>query len=205
MKEETSHDLILIAGDFHIDHRLFDIPEDIKKILASKTNRFSHVLSTGNIWTNPTSKESHDWLKSLCTNPNNFHNVKGENSFGVDDKLEEIKTIKIGEFVISIINGYQLVPWADINSLSAIQKQTGCDILISGYTHQPKVMSNEGKYYLNPGSMTGAYSPLVYDATPSFLILAISGDYGIVYLYELNVVTKNFEITKVDISKNKSE
>jgi vacuolar protein sorting-associated protein 29 len=207
MKEETNTnaELILITGDFHIPHRIQEIPEDIKKVFAQKNNKFSHVLCTGNVVYDSYYKEGLDWLRSLSNNFSNFHIVKSENSFNLDEKYDEIKTVKIGDFIISIINGYQIVPWNDIESLSSIQKQTGCDILISGYTHIPQVVTNDGKYYVNPGSLTGAYSALIGDPSPSFMILAISGDCGILYLYELNIVTKNFEITKLDINKNKSE
>lgn len=201
MKQEIyTPELVLVTGDLHIPSRVQDVPEEIKKLFQQKSNKFTHVLCTGNI-----SKESHEWLKSLSANPSNFYCVRGENFYNLEEKYEEIKTVKIGDFAISIINGYQIVPWDDITSLSAVQKQTGCDILISGYTHQPKVMINEGKYYINPGSLTGAYSPLINDPASSFMVLAISGDSGIIYYYELNTLTKNFEIVKVDINKNVSE
>jgi hypothetical protein len=38
--------------------------------------------------------------------------------------------------------------------------QMGVDILISGHTHQNSTSEYEGKWFINPGSITGAYSPL---------------------------------------------
>ena len=37
-------------------------------------------------------------------------------------------------------------------------RQLNVDILVTGHTHDNKVMKYEGKYYINPGSITGAYS-----------------------------------------------
>jgi vacuolar protein sorting-associated protein 29 len=116
-----------------------------------------------------------------------------------------MKTLQIGEFCITLINGHQIVPWGDYESLSSIQKQTGCDLLISGYTHKQEVVNREGKYFINPGSLTGAYSPLVNDPVPGFMVLVISGDVCVLYQYEMSSNMKTFEVKKIEINKNKSE
>ncbi len=33
-------------------------------------------------------------------------------------------------------------------------------MLVTGHTHQNSVLEYEGKFFVNPGSITGAYSPL---------------------------------------------
>ena len=35
-----------------------------------------------------------------------------------------------------------------------------CDLLIHGHTHEFGVQQYDGKYFINPGSATGAYSAL---------------------------------------------
>jgi vacuolar protein sorting-associated protein 29 len=209
-KENANQDnihLILITGDLHIPTRGDNIHEEIKKVLSQK--KFQYILSPGNIG----NKESYDYIKSLCTLPNtNVHIVKGESleentgSSNTSNSLtNEIKTIKIEDFIITIINGGQIVPWGDLESLASIQKQTGCDILISGCTHKMEVTNYEGKYFINAGSLTGAYSPLINDPTPSFMVMVISADLCILYSYEFDEKKKSFDIKKVEINKNRSE
>jgi vacuolar protein sorting-associated protein 29 len=47
----------------------------------------------------------------------------------------------------------------------------GVNILITGHTHEMKVVEQNGVYLINPGSMTGAYSALKLNAPPTFMIL----------------------------------
>ncbi len=200
--EANAQSLILITGGLNVPHRIPDIPEEIKKIFSQKKNKFDYILSTGS----SCDRESIEWLKSLLQDqnyPKNFIDVKSEDKNS--NNLKEIESIKIGDFLISICNGSQIVPWQDIETLSSLQKQTGCDILVTGFTHKPNIIYYEGKYFINPGSLSGAFSPLVNDPSPSFIILVISGDCGVIYLYELNKSTRKFEISKLDINKIKSD
>ncbi len=197
---DSNYDLVLVTGDLHIPARVSTINEEIKNLLQLK--KFQHVICTGNIG----SKDALDFLKSLC-NSSNFHLVKGDLATDeeLENSLQETKTVKIGDFNISLINGFQLLPWSDIEALSSVQRQTGCDILVSGYTHKQEVINYEGKYFINPGSLTGAYSPLVNDPASGFMVLVISGDVCFLYQYEFNSTLKNFEVKKLEINKNKSE
>ena len=52
------------------------------------------------------------------------------------------------------------MPWGDEEALSNEMRQLDCDILISGHTHEMKVSKLDKKFLINPGSTTGAYSPL---------------------------------------------
>ncbi len=66
----------------------------------------------------------------------------------------------MGQFKIGLIHGHQVIPWGDMASLALLQRQLDVDILISGHTHKFEAFENENKFYINPGSATGAYSPL---------------------------------------------
>ena len=55
------------------------------------------------------------------------------------------------------MNGHQIVPWGDAHSLAMVQRQLDVDILITGHTHRNEVNEYEGKWFINPGSITGAY------------------------------------------------
>lgn len=186
-------DLVFVVGDMFIPDRCPDIPEQFKSSLSP--GKLQYVLSLGNIG----SRESYDWLKSLS---NNFHAVKGEFD---ESNFPETKVVQIGDFKIGMIHGHQVTPWGDPEALANVQRQLNCDILLSGHTHVNSVSVYDGKYYINPGSISGAYSPLNPDPTPSFILMVIQGDYAIVYIYELNDKTKKFDVSKMEFTKNSSE
>jgi putative phosphoesterase len=106
------------------------------------------VLCTGNL----TTKEQYDELRGLAPN---IHVVRGD--FDDDPTFPESKVIQIGQFKVGLIHGHQVVPWGDANSLAMIQRQLDVDILISGHTQKNEVSEHEGKWFINPGSITGAY------------------------------------------------
>ena len=55
--------------------------------------------------------------------------------------------------------------------------------------------------YINPGSFTGAFSPLIEDTIPSFILMVLTGDEAIVYVYTLNDRNKKFDVIKYDYKK----
>ena len=68
-----------------------------------------------------------------------------------------------------MIHGHQVLPWGDQEALSNVQRELGCDILLSAHTHQIEVRAKEGKFFINPGSISGAFSYSMPDPTPSFV------------------------------------
>lgn len=72
----------------------------------------------------------------------------------------EQKVVTVGQFKIGLIHGHQVIPWGDMASLALLQRQLDVDILISGHTHKFEAFENENKFYINPGSATGAYNAL---------------------------------------------
>ena len=156
-------ELVLVVGDMFVPQRCPDISPQFKSLLIP--NKIQHVLCLGNIG----SRESYDWLKSLS---NDFHCVKGD--FDEEELLEK-KSVKIGEFNIGIIHGHQIFPWGDINALGEVQRELGCDIVISGHTHQLNVKVNENILYLNPGSISGAFSPGIKETNASFILMVLQG------------------------------
>lgn len=161
--------LVLVLGDLHIPHRCSSLPAKFKKLLVP--GRIQHILCTGNLCT----KESYDYLKTLASD---VHVVRGDfdevtlchlfvltieqvQSF-VSQNLNypEQKVVTVGQFRIGLCHGHQVVPWGDPESLALIQRQLDVDILISGHTHKFEAYEHENKFYINPGSATGAYNPL---------------------------------------------
>lgn len=70
-----------------------------------------------------------------------------------------------------MIHGHQIIPWGDEEALENKAKELGAQLLITGHSHELKTSQHNGHYFLNPGSMTGAYSALKVNAVPSFMIL----------------------------------
>ena len=190
-------ELILIMGDVHIPNRIDQIPIEIKNILEKNKSKFSRILCTGNFG----NMETYDWFKSLLSPGHEFNCVK--NDFQETNlSFPENLMIKSNKFKIGVINGYQIVPWGDLTSLSAISKQLECDVLVSGFTHIKGVYNFEGKWFINPGTLTGAFSSLSNNPSPSFMLLLTVEDSATLYLYELDINTKNFDVKKIELTKS---
>ena len=191
-------ELLLIMGDVHIPSRIDAIPEEVKEILNANKGKFSRVICTGDFGT----IETYEYFKSLLPKSKewNFNCVKNdfqETKLSFPDTL----TVKSNDYKIGIINGYQIVPWGDLTALSALSKQMECDILISGFTHLRGVFHFEGKWFINPGTITGAFSPLTNNPPPSFMVLFTLPDIATLYLYEYNFSSKQFDVSKFDLTK----
>ena len=54
----------------------------------------------------------------------------------------------------------KIFPWDEIEALKNAEREIECDILVHGHTHRPAIRKIGTSYAVNPGSATGAYSPL---------------------------------------------
>ncbi|SCM08339.1 vacuolar protein sorting-associated protein 29, putative [Plasmodium chabaudi adami] len=54
-----------------------------------------------------------------------------------------------------------------------------------------------GKYFINPGSATGAFQPWVSNPIPSFILMAISKSSIVVYVYEEKDGKMNVEMSEL--------
>ena len=100
-----------------------------------------------------------------------------------------------------MIHGHQVLPWGDIDALTNVQRELGCDILLSGHTHQIGIKAKDKKFYINPGSISGAFSHLIADPSPSFVLMVLQGEEARAYLYILNDKNQKFELTTVEFIK----
>jgi vacuolar protein sorting-associated protein 29 len=166
-------------------------------------------------------KSTEEFIRSMAYNA---HIVRGDLDAGLD--LPESKVIKIGEVSIGIIHGHQIVPWSDTALLASHARAMGVDVLIHGHSHSLMVARAEGSatakdvpssasaaassaaaaagstLLLNPGSLTGAYSPFTTSVLPSFLLLAIQGPSVLIYSYELGA-DGNVAVSRSDWRKAK--
>jgi vacuolar protein sorting-associated protein 29 len=60
-----------------------------------------------------------------------------------------------------------------------------------------------GKFFINPGSATGAYSATAAETVPSFLLMDIQGDHVSCYLYRL--VDGEVRVDKSDFTRQASQ
>ena len=164
---------MLIIGDFHVPFKKPDIPTVFKELL--NTDKIKTVLCTGNTC----SDEIVSRLKSIAPN---VHIVRGDMDSLVADDMPESVTVNVGFFKVGLVHGHQIVPWGDHDALEAQLRKMDVDILVSGHTHRNEIFqSTTGKYFINPGSVTGATE----SAVPSFMLMAVQGPSAAIYVYEL--------------------
>ncbi|UYV79526.1 VPS29 [Cordylochernes scorpioides] len=164
------------------------LPEKFKKLLVP--GRIQHILCTGNLCT----RDTLDYLRTLASD---VHVVRGD----FDDNLNypEQKVVTIGQFRVGLCHGHQVVPWGDGDSLALLGRQLDVDILISGHTHCFKAFEHEGRFYLNPGSATGAYSPLHSSIVPSFVLMDIQATTVVIYIYQM--IDDDVKVEKMEYKK----
>jgi len=181
--------LVLVLGDLHIPHRASSVPAKFKKLLVP--GKIQHILCTGNLC----NKDSFDYLKTLASD---VHVVRGD----FDDNINypEQKVVTVGQFRIGLCHGHQVVPWGDTESLAMVQRQLDVDILITGQTHKFEAFEHENKFYINPGSATGSYSPLESSIIPSFVLLDIQQSTVIAYVYQL--IGDDVKVERIEYRKN---
>ncbi|CAB4065698.1 VPS29 [Lepeophtheirus salmonis] len=161
-------------------------------MLVLVLGRIQHILCTGNLCT----KESFDYLKTLT---NDVHVVRGDFDEGMN--WPEQKVVCVGQFKIGLVHGHQIVPWGEAEALAAVNRQLDCDIFISGHTHRFEAYEHEGRFYVNPGSVTGAYS-VVNECSqkPSFILMDIQSSTVINYVYQL--VDDEVKVDKIEFKKS---
>lgn len=181
--------LVLVLGDLHVPHRCNGLPAKFKKLLVP--GRIQHILCTGNLCT----KESFDYLKTLASD---VHVVRGD--FDENLNYPEQKVVTVGQFRIGLCHGHQMVPWGDSASLAIIQRQLDVDILITGHTHKFEAYERENKFYINPGSATGAYSSLESSVVPSFVLMDIQSATVVIYVYQ--IIADEVKVERIEYKKN---
>nr|CAD7588921.1 unnamed protein product [Timema genevievae] len=178
-----------LLGDLHIPYRCSSLPAKFKKLLVP--GRIQHILCTGNLCT----KESYDYMRSLASD---VHVVRGD--FEENITFPEQKVVTVGQFRIGLTHGHQVVPWGDPESLALIQRQLDVDILISGHTHKFEAYEHENKFYINPGSATGAYNSLDTSIIPSFVLMDIQSATVVTYVYQL--VGDEVKVERIEYKKS---
>lgn len=64
---------------------------------------------------------------------------------------------------------------------------------------QFEAYQRESKFFINPGSATGAYSALLPDVAPSFVLMDIQGTNVVTYVYQL--IDDEVKVERRDFAK----
>lgn len=162
--------LTLAIGDFFIPERVIELPPKFCKLLAPNAPslpsnpKISQVLCLGNI------TQSASTLRFLNDLSPSFHIVRGEfDNYNIlsqqlahlghkaENPLPFYKVVVADNFRIGITSGYQDVPRHDPLLLLTFAREIDVDILISGGAHHIEAYTLDGKFFINPGSATGAF------------------------------------------------
>ncbi len=132
--------------------------------------KIGQILCLGNL----TDKETYDFLRGIAPD---LHVVKGD--FDVEaPNLPLSKIVTHGKLRIGFTHGHTIIPRADPDSLLIAARQMDVDVFLWGGTHKFEAYELEGKFFVNPGSATGAMSTgwgwETESPTPSFCLMDVS-------------------------------
>jgi vacuolar protein sorting-associated protein 29 len=139
-----------------------------KKLLAP--GKIGQILCLGNI----TDRDTYEFLRGIAPD---LQIVKGD--FDVEaPNLALSKVVTHGSLRIGFTHGHTIIPPGDGDSLLIAARQMDVDVLLWGGTHKFEAYEMEGKFFVNPGSATGAMSTGWWtedeDPTPSFVLMDVS-------------------------------
>ncbi|KAL8854681.1 MAG: hypothetical protein Q9221_000463 [Calogaya cf. arnoldii] len=194
--------LVLVIGDLFIPDRAPDIPAKFKKLLTP--GKIGQTLCLGNL----TDKETYDFLRQIAPD---LQIVKG--NFDVDaPNLALSKVVTHGSLRIGFTHGHTVIPPGDADSLLITARHMDVDVLLWGGTHKFEAYELEGKFFVNPGSATGALStgwfPDGEEPIPSFCLMDVQGDLLILYVYQLKTDANGVEnvgVEKVSFRRNSNQ
>ena len=99
------------------------------------------------------------------------------------------KVVQHGNLRIGFTHGHTIVPQADSDSLLIEARRLDCDVLLWGGTHRFEAYELEGKFFVNPGSATGAISSGWWgekeSPVPSFVLMDVRAPLAVPVMVQL--------------------
>lgn len=135
------------TGDLHLPNRASDLPNKFRKLLVP--GKIQQIICTGNVC----DRETLDYLRTIA---GDVHVVRGdwdENPHFPNSIILHHPPLRIG-----VLHGHQIVPPGDSDSLCSIARAMDVDLLVTGHTHRFDAFEREDRFFVNPGSATGAWS-----------------------------------------------
>ncbi|KAL2170886.1 hypothetical protein VTG60DRAFT_4290 [Thermothelomyces hinnuleus] len=196
--------LILVIGDLHIPDRALDIPPKFKKLLSP--GKIAQTLCLGNL----TDRATYDYLRSISPD---LKMVRGRMDVEATS-LPLTQVVTHGSIRIGFLEGFTLVS-DEPDVLLAEANRLDVDVLCwSGGTHRFECFEYMDKFFVNPGSATGAMTTNWAsgdDGTgqeeavvPSFCLMDVQGISLTLYVYQLRKGengAENVAVEKVTYTK----
>ncbi|KAK4241096.1 Metallo-dependent phosphatase-like protein [Achaetomium macrosporum] len=192
--------LILVIGDLHIPDRALDIPPKFKKLLSP--GKIAQTLCLGNL----TDRATYDYLRSISPD---LKMVKGRMDVEATS-LPLSQVVTHGAVRIGFLEGFTLVS-DEPDVLLAEANRLDVDVLCwSGGTHRFECFEYMDKFFVNPGSATGAFTTdwaaegEEGEAVPSFCLMDVQGISLTLYVYQLRKGengAENVAVEKVTYTK----
>ncbi|KAL1838787.1 hypothetical protein VTJ49DRAFT_2215 [Mycothermus thermophilus] len=189
--------LILVIGDLHIPDRALDIPPKFKKLLSP--GKIAQTLCLGNL----TDRATYDYLRSISPD---LRLVRGRMDVEAAS-LPLTQVVTHGAVRIGFLEGFTLVS-DEPDVLLAEANRLDVDVLCwSGGSHRFECFEYMDKFFVNPGSATGAMTPDwngEEEVVPSFCLMDVQGISLTLYVYQLRKGengTENVAVEKVTYTK----
>jgi len=183
--------LVLVIGDLHIPDRALDIPAKFKKLLTP--GKIGQTLCLGNL----TDKPTYEYLRSIAPD---LKIVKGK--FDTDATSLPLSQVVVhGSLRIGFLEGFTMVAPMETDLMLAEANKLDVDVLCWGGTHRFDAYEYENKFFVNPGSATGAFSGWVgeeEEMVPSFCLMDVQGIGLTLYVYQLRKDANGVESVNVE-------
>lgn len=107
------------------------------------------------------------------------------------------------------MHGHTVIPPGDADSLLIAARHMDVDVLLWGGTHRFEAYELEGKFFVNPGSATGAMGTGWWaegeEPVPSFCLMDVQGDVLVLYVYQLKGegASESVSVEKVSFRKER--
>ncbi|KAE8445658.1 hypothetical protein EG329_012955 [Mollisiaceae sp. DMI_Dod_QoI] len=184
--------LVLVIGDLHIPDRALDIPAKFKKLLTP--GKIGQTLCLGNL----TDKPTYEYLRSIAPD---LKIVKGR--FDAEaNSLPLSQVVTHGSLRIGFLEGFTMVAPMETDLMLAEANKLDVDVLCWGGTHRFDAYEYENKFFVNPGSATGAFTTGWMgegeELVPSFCLMDVQGIGLTLYVYQLRKDSNGVESVNVE-------
>jgi vacuolar protein sorting-associated protein 29 len=127
-----------------VPSRVAAVPLKFRELLVP--GKIQRVLCTGNLC----NKETEEFLKVICPQ---VQITKGDMD-NVQSEYPERCVTNVGQLSFGLCHGHQLIPWNDTNSLAALRRDMGVDVLVVGHSHSLKMTETiDGGLIIDPGTV----------------------------------------------------
>lgn len=150
------------------------MPQPFRKLLVR--GKIEKIVALGNVAGSKTQK----LLKSISAG---IVSVKGDMDTDVQQPLTQ--TFTVGDLRVGAATGLSIIPGDDPEALLIAARQMDVDVLLWGGSTNVDTFELDGKFFLSPGSLTGAQSVESVSSIPSFCLLDIKDKTCTVYIYSL--------------------